>query len=241
MTYRTPGCLLCTLCWVLAAAVGCSSGSGPGSSEPNDAGPGDTGGLATSSTPDSGVPDTSGTDAAQLAPPGCSVAAPSSPPFGMPVITCDGGGVDGGDNLGALSVCLSGGLSEAFSANGGYGSIDANTLDWTYYPSQTSSASTDFRIIFASAIPVDQVGSFAVAVKIVDGLGVDAGVWGWQTEAGACTVNITSSSCAPDFTFPNRRILTGTGDCAKPAAPQSGTPAGPVNVGPFTFIGMASP
>jgi hypothetical protein len=224
MTYRTPSSLPCTLSWTLTAAVGCSSGSSPGNSEPNDAGPGDTGGLATSSTPDSGVPDANGTDAAQLAPPGCSVAAPSSPPFGMPVITCDGGGVDGGDNLGALSVCLSGGLSEAFSTNGGYGSIDANTLDWTYYPSQASSANTDFRIIFASAIPVDQVGSFAVAVKIVDSLGVDPAYGGGRRKRGRA---LSTSRAAPARPTSASRIAAFSRERGTARSPPPPNPARP--------------
>jgi hypothetical protein len=182
-------------------------------------------------------------DGGQLpAPAGCIVDAGGSVQSGGALVLCDGGGVDAGDFVGVLSACLSGALSEAFVANGGNGTIGASTLDWTYFPSTTSPVHTDFLVHLSGGYPVDQIGSVGVdSVEITGGGDADAGVLDWKTPAGSCTLTITSSECSPNAVRPTRRVIAGNGACSRPAAPQGGTGAGPVDIGSFAFRTFLAP
>jgi hypothetical protein len=236
-----------------AFAAGCSTSgaTSPGAddaSAPTDGGTSEGGpNLPDGSAPDATVnaPDGTTPDArddgaldagAQPEAAPCVLGAP--PDASNTVITC-ANAVDAGDSICAFSACLSGGLVEAFSANDGCGTVGHSTLDWTYYAQ--GKGITIFSVNLGTDVPVDQIGPLPVdSVSLDQTFGPDSGVLHWQTPTGSCSVTLTSSTCAPEPVFPNRRILTGTGSCSQPAVPEAGT-GGAVTIGDFWFTGFIDP
>jgi hypothetical protein len=245
--------------FVLLGAVVACSGDGGSVNMPGDSGVAVDGsractacdaGVADVATADADIADTAhdgegldalATDIEAGAHPGpflCSVDEP--PDSGQRVVTCGAGAFDASAPVCLFSACLTGGLEVAFSGDVSCGAFGTNALDWgNNDPQKGPNTLLDFT--FPTNIPVDAVGNFTGTVGVTEVLGSDGGSRVWKTPPGACTLTIASSTCAPDFVDPTRRILTGTGKCTQAATPQAANTAPPVNVGGFTFSGYFAP
>jgi len=99
---------------------------------------------------------------------------------------------------------------------------------------------------FTNPLPLDTTGSFPATLEIALSP-LDAGKSAWQTPAGACSIDIAGSMCVePHGTGPDggprqERILSGTGTCSQPAAPESGTSGPAVTIGTFQFLETIGP
>lgn len=152
----------------------------------------------------------------------------------------------------ALTMPVSGGLSETIhvpnvlivcgsgSDATGIGSVDfeTNTGDGT---------SVSASITFESSVPYDTAGTFPAHVGVATTAG-DGASMQWQTPAAACNIVIAGSVCltlppsdADGGTTRTKRVLSGTGSCSQPAAPQSGNTGQPVDVGSFQFLSAVGP
>ncbi len=160
----------------------------------------------------------------------CSIAAGCS----------SGSGVDAGGEICGLSMPLSGGLSANLGADG-CGSAGNNILVFDDLAFGNGGGSTNVEITFpGSAIPVDQTGTFSTTIRLTHTLG-DGGSESWSTPDAACSVTIAGSICSPTSVFSNRRVLSGSGTCSQPAAPEMGTSAAAVTIGKFTYEGFINP
>lgn len=153
------------------------------------------------------------------------------------VVPCDAGAHVGQD-ICALSMPLSGGISTDLGANG-CGSEFDNILGFVEYPFGDG-GSAGVQIVFPGSVPVDQTGTFSTTIFVTRTL-ADGGIESWETPDAACSVTIAGSICSPTSLFPWRRVLDGSGTCAQPAAPKPGTSAAPITVGKFTYEGFINP
>jgi hypothetical protein len=213
-------------------AAGCGSGGG--------AGPGDGGSSPDATAPDGAAPDGGGPDGGTADVVACQVLA-SVAGDASGVVTCADGGVDaGGAAACGFSVCLGGGLTYDFGPQASCGAIGLNELWWD--DKNPTDLQTAIAFNFSTNLTADQLGPLPLTtVEIKKGLGPDGGVSAWMTPAGACSATITSSTCAPEFGLPHWRVVTGTGTCTQPAAPEPGTSAAPIDIGHFVFSGGFEP
>jgi hypothetical protein len=233
---RTTACILAPAlaCALACAATACSGSSGNGAA--SDAGSSDA--FSADGAPPDGSLDAGTSDGAPACQVLTSVAGDAS---GVVACTDSGAGTGDGGAIGCgFSACLSGGLPYDFGPQAGCGGVGLDTIYW--FDQNPTITQTSFNLHLSSNMPIDQVGPLPVAsVEITKGLGADGGMAAWKTPPGACTATIASSTCAPTTVFPRRRILTGTGSCTQPAAPESGTSGTPVGIGDFVFEGFVNP
>jgi hypothetical protein len=137
----------------------------------------------------------------------------------------------------ALSVPLTGAISGTFSDFSSCGSSSLS-LSWGNLggPSGLGLSVT----FMGAAFPVDQLGTFPLRSLDVT-QAADGGPLRWTVPPAGCSVTIQGSICSPTTVFQTRRVLSGTGTCTQPAAPQAGNTGAPVTIGDFTFIGFINP
>jgi hypothetical protein len=231
--------MLCVVTAALAGALTCAamacSSSGSGS------GPAGDGGSTDAFSADGAPRDGGSSDGgASEGGPACQVLASVAGDASGVIACTDSGSADAAGPACGFSACLSGGLPYDLGPQAGCGSAGLDTLYWV--DQNPTITQTSFNLHLSSNMPLDQVGPLPVAsVEITKGLGADGGVAKWQTPPGACSATIASSTCAPTAVFPKARVLTGTGSCTQPAAPESGTSGAPVDIGDFVFEGFVSP
>jgi hypothetical protein len=87
---------------------------------------------------------------------------------------------------------------------------------------------------FENGLPT-QPGTYPLASLEISSA-ADGGAESWTAPAGACTITVASVDVECQAVFEQlMQIVHGTGTCAQPAAPDSGTSAGPVTIGDFQF------
>jgi hypothetical protein len=136
----------------------------------------------------------------------------------------------------AMSIPLTGGVSGTFSTVAACGSSVAS-LSWNLGAASGLGVGITFM---GAAAPVDQLGTFPLERLDITQL-TDAGVLRWSAPPTACSVTIEGSICSPTMVFTHRRVLSGTGTCLEPAAPQVGTTAPAITIGDFSFVGFINP
>jgi hypothetical protein len=215
---RSPGLLAAVL---VAAACGTSTSSTSSHQGSGSGGGGDDGGIPTFTGL---VPCGQAYDAGTLAEAECALSMPVQ------------GGISGSIQVpNLLIICGSGSDPQGISS-----------LDWGTNTGNNSSVSVSAT--FESAVPFDQTGTFPAHVEIGQGSG-DGGQAQWQTPTGGCSFTIAGSICLTasvstldgGSVTQTRRILSGTGTCAQPAAPQAGNGAAPITIGSFSFLSTVGP
>jgi hypothetical protein len=159
---------------------------------------------------------------------------------GFTGVTPCSAGADAGTEICKLSMPLTGGISETIGAIG-CGDINGTELTWQTGGFGKGTLDVSVEADFAMKIPVDQVGTYPVTLQITQAT-ADGGVPdSWQTPTGACSLTIAGSICSPTEVFANRRVLSGSGTCSQPAAPQMGNTGQPIMIGEFQFEGFFNP
>jgi hypothetical protein len=136
----------------------------------------------------------------------------------------------------ALSVPLTGAISGTFSD---FSSCGSSTVSLSWGNLGVSSVDLSLSLMGA-AFPVDQLGTFPLQSLDVTQV-ADGGSLRWTVPPAGCSVTIQGSICSPTTVFQHRRVLSGTGTCTQPAAPQTGNTEPPLAIGDFTFIGFINP
>jgi hypothetical protein len=157
------------------------------------------------------------------------------------------GGPGGGQTC-ALSVTLSGAVNATAGNDVGCGNVSGTTgasLDWSASGCLVHSQGPCFNLAVDLASPIagGQTGAINVTDVRVNTFDGDGGSETWETPPGACTLSIASNTSNPDASgvFKNRYEISGSGNCAQPAAPQGSASGGDVTIGAFTFSGFIDP
>lgn len=153
-----------------------------------------------------------------------------------------------------LSMPVSGGLSgtinvpETFvicgSSGSGSASMGVGEIDWATGIGQGTTVGA--TVYFENGLPLDMTGTFPAHVEVTESLS-DGGTLQWVTPQGTCSIVIAGSECespkgeGPDGGPQYARLLSGTGTCSQPAAPQTGNGAPPVTIGRFAFLQTVGP
>jgi hypothetical protein len=156
------------------------------------------------------------------------------------LVACDVTSDAGAPASCALSLPAQGGISGPLCEGAGptvcgsaHNDAGVNELDWTAKsPAGGGHFDANVVVTFEATVPVDQLGAFPATIEITQTLPNDGGHLAWKTPLGACTVNFAGSVCLSKI---QKRVLSGTGTCSQPAAPETGTSAAAVSIGDFTF------
>jgi hypothetical protein len=136
----------------------------------------------------------------------------------------------------ALSMPVQGGLTGTLGG-ASCGESGGSLLFWT--SADLTGPTVDAS--FATTIASGQTGTLVVQQLQISSRDADGGEQRWQTPAAACSLYVTDNKSSPTDVFKNRYILSGTGTCAQPAAPATGSPGPPVEIGDFTFHAFIDP
>jgi hypothetical protein len=161
-------------------------------------------------------------------------------------------GIKGGAGQCALSMPVQGGISGTIhvphivvSCGSGSNSSAISEIDWATDTGNDTSVSV--IVYFENPVSFDETGTFPAHIELGQGSG-DGGSVHWQTPAGACSIVIAGSICIGPPLGPDggsapmtERILSGTGSCTRPAAPEMGNGAAPVTIGTFDFLESIGP
>jgi len=161
-------------------------------------------------------------------------------------------GIKGGGGQCALSMPVQGGISGTIHVPNlvivcGSGSNSASISDINWGTNTGNNTSVSVIVYFENPVPYDETGTFPAHIQIGQGSG-DGGSERWETPSGACSIVIAGSICVGPPPGPDGgaapgtvHVLSGTGSCAQPAAPQMGNGAAPVTIGSFTFLESLGP
>lgn len=151
-------------------------------------------------------------------------------------VTGDGGAACDAADAGrdcTLSMPVQGGLNGTLDGQTGCGTgsgTGGGTLSWT-----SSVLGGRVTATFMAAVPA-QPGSYPLASLEIRSTESDGAVSSWTAPSGACTITVTSVDVECQSAFHQYlHIVTGTGSCTQPAAPDTGTAAGPITIGDFQF------
>jgi hypothetical protein len=127
---------------------------------------------------------------------------------------------------------VSGGLSGTLDGEQGCGegSGTGGTLTWTGMTLDAHVTAT-----FTGAIPAT-TGTFTLASLQVTTPGADGSGESWTAPSGACSITVTAVQTECQVAFHQwLSIVSGTGTCSQPAAPDSGNGAAAITIGSFQF------
>ncbi|HEX8793072.1 MAG TPA: hypothetical protein VF765_19140 [Polyangiaceae bacterium] len=152
-----------------------------------------------------------------------------------------------------LSMPVSGGLSGTINvpevavicgSSGSTSGTGVGEIDWSTAIGQGTTVGA--TVFFDNGLPLDMTGTFPAHVEI-DESSSGGGMLQWVTPQGGCSIVIAGSECVSspgkgvDGGPQYARILSGTGTCSQPAAPQSGTSGAPITIGTFAFLEAVGP
>jgi hypothetical protein len=150
-------------------------------------------------------------------------------------VACDAGNVGDLGRRCSLSMPVQGGL--AGTLNGEQGCGDGSSkgtgafLAWN-----STSLGGRVSAYFENGLP-NQPGTFPLTSLNVRSTGANGGAESWTTPSGACTLSVSAVDIECQSVFQQLlHVVHGTGTCSQPAAPDSGTSAGPVTIGDFEFV-----
>jgi hypothetical protein len=87
---------------------------------------------------------------------------------------------------------------------------------------------------FANGLPM-QPGTYPLTSLTIEA-DAEGGTASWTAPSGACTVVVTTDDIECQAVLGEElQVLTGTGTCTQPAAPDSGNGAAPITIGDFQF------
>ena len=184
-----------------------------------------------------------GSDAATDAPAPDDAGTINEPFTG--VIGCDGGGPAVSTDC-ALTLPVTGAISGTFTGFSTCttlpGLVEAGLPEVVGWSNNSGSPQLFMSVSFnpLSPPPPDQLGTFPLFQVELDQSN-DASGFHWS--APTCSITITGSVCSPTIARPHRRVISGTGSCSQPAAPDpgiGGTDAS-VTIGDFSFVGFIDP
>ncbi len=132
-----------------------------------------------------------------------------------------------------LSMPVQGGLTGTLDGQTGCGTGSGTgsggTMNW-----DSSVLGGRVTATFMGPLP-EQSGSYPLASLQISAQG-DGATSSWTAPSGACTITVTSVDIECQGVFRQYlHIVHGTGSCTQPAAPETGTTAGPVTIGDFQF------
>jgi len=152
-------------------------------------------------------------------------------------VTGDAGGACDAADAGrdcTLTMPVQGGLTGALDGQSGCGtgsgSGSGGTLSW-----DSSVLGGRVTATFMGALP-EQPGSYPLASLQIRSGESDGAASSWTAPSGACSITVTSVDVECQSAFRQYlHIVHGTGSCTQPAAPDTGTTAGPITIGDFQF------
>ncbi|HEY8042520.1 MAG TPA: hypothetical protein VIF15_22115, partial [Polyangiaceae bacterium] len=161
----------------------------------------------------------------------------------------DTGGDSGADAIGAcdagvagdvgrrcsLSMPVQGGLTGTLDGKTGCGDASGTGAgDFLSWDSSVLGGRVSAN--FANGLP-DQPGTFPLTSLVIRAPGADGGAESWTAPSGACTLTVTSVDVECQAVFRQlMRVVTGTGTCSQPAAPDAGSSAAPITIGDFQVV-----
>jgi hypothetical protein len=148
-------------------------------------------------------------------------------------VPCDAGIAGDGGRRCSLSMPVQGGLTGTLNGDQGCGDSTGGisaSLDWT-----SSSLGARVSASFTNGLP-SQPGTYPLASLNIRSSSAGGGAQSWTAPSGACTITVSMVDIECQGVFGRlMTIVHGTGTCSQPAAPDSGTSAGPVTIADFQF------